>query len=79
MSGNGVVCLDVGREVKAQEVRLLDVFLIGPLMVWGGTALHRQGHPLAGPLLTALGAATVVYNGRNYVRVRRALREQRSA
>lgn len=67
------VCLDLGTEIKAQRIRLLDVFLIGPMMVWGGKALGDQGHSVAGPLLAILGVATVVYNGRNYVRVRSKL------
>jgi hypothetical protein len=52
--------------MKAQAVRILDVALIGPLMVWGGVQL-RKAHPLRGDLLTLLGIATVWYNGRNYL------------
>lgn len=78
MEPNPQVCLDVGQEIKTQEVRLWDVFVIGPLMMWGGKALAERGHGVAGPLLTVLGGATVYYNGRNYFRVRRRLREQGS-
>ena len=70
------VCLELGEETKAQSIRLLDVFLIGPLMIWGGKALHDQGHPVAGPLLALTGVSTIYYNGRNYVRVRRQLEAQ---
>lgn len=62
------------REVKAQPVRLLDVFLVGPLMVWGGYALDRQGHPVGGAALSILGIATVIYNARNYGIVRERAR-----
>lgn len=70
------VCLELGEETKAQHIRLLDVFMIGPLMIWGGYALQREGRRVAGPVLALTGVATIYYNGRNYVRVRRRLREQ---
>lgn len=50
---------------KAQWVRIADVVLVGPVMVWGGLRLR-------GPLgwtLAALGVATVLYNSRNYMRL----------
>lgn len=56
--------------MKTQTIRLADVFLIGPLMVWGGWKL-RDSHPVAGPALMALGGATVIYNGRNWLKVQR--------
>jgi hypothetical protein len=51
--------------VKAQWVRLADVFFIGPLMIWGGLKIKGVG----GYTLAALGAGTIVYNGRNYLRL----------
>jgi hypothetical protein len=54
--------------MKAQSVRLLDVFLIGPLMFWAGRKVTPE-HPVAGPLLAFMGAGTVVYNGYNYLQV----------
>lgn len=53
---------------KAQWVRIADVLLIGPLMVYGGLELRRQS-PLLGLVLAALGVSTVAYNARNYVRI----------
>lgn len=58
-------------EVKSQPVRLLDVFVIGPMMIWGGYALHATGRPVAGPVLAFWGLSTIVYNARNYETVRR--------
>lgn len=58
-------------EVKSQDVRLLDVFFIGPLMIWGGYALHAQGRAVAGPTLALLGLTTMIYNGYNHEIVRR--------
>lgn len=56
--------------MKPQVVRLADVFAIGPLMVWGGMKLRKE-HPRRGNLLALLGAATVLYNGSNYLKKRR--------
>ena len=50
-------------------LRLSDVFVIGPLMMWGGMTLMRQ-HPLRGRVLAISGAATIFYNGYNYLRLR---------
>ena len=54
---------------KSQRVRLIDVFVLGPFMLW---AAWRAGTlPLwARWTLAASGAATVWYNGRNYLRRR---------
>lgn len=56
-------------EVKAQPIRLLDVFVVGPLMIYGGRALQPK-EELAGKGLVALGLLTIVYNGMNWLRVR---------
>ena len=66
-----------GRE-KPQGVRLADVFILGPLMVYVAATAAR---PTEGPAeraswepataaLVAAGAATITYNGRNYLRLR---------
>lgn len=57
--------------VKAQWIRLADVFVIGPLMVWGGVILYRR-NKLAGTALAILGAATVGFNGANAITVAEA-------
>ena len=59
--------------LKAQYVRLLDVFAIGPLMVWGGYHSMRANKPL-GVLLAVLGVTTIAYNADNYAKVRRIQR-----
>lgn len=72
---NDYVCLHVGEEIKSQTVRLLDVFAIGPLMIGGGIALDQRGHGITGTALAVLGISTIVYNGVNYIRVRRAMQD----
>lgn len=52
---------------KTQTIRVLDVVLIGPLMIWGGVALAER-NVLAGGLLGLFGVLTVWYNGRNWLR-----------
>ena len=61
---------------KSQAVRLIDVYALGPFMVWSGVALARSGRPAAGAVLGASGLATIVYNGRNYLRLRGGANER---
>lgn len=56
-------------DMKSQRVRLLDVFLLGPFLMWAATrptlgATARQ-------VLWWSGFATVLYNGANYLARRR--------
>lgn len=51
--------------LTVQDIRLLDVFFIGPVMVYAG--LQKS---LPTPLrvtLVALGVATILYNGHHYL------------
>lgn len=56
-------------DLKAQPIRLLDVLLVGPLMMYGGGKLAERQR-LAGSTLAFLGFLTIVYNGNNWLRVR---------
>jgi len=56
--------------MKPQTVRLADVFLIGPLMIWGGLKLSDE-YPLLGGTLATAGVGTILYNGKNLLRVQR--------
>jgi len=64
----GSAC-DANELAKSQTVRVLDVVLIGPLMIWGGV---KHGGVM-GSALVVFGASTVWYNARNYQRVAAAL------
>lgn len=57
-------------DVKAQGIRLGDVFLIGPLMMWGGARAIPQ-QPLAGLALLLAGMGTIALNGVNYRKIER--------
>lgn len=69
--------LDINHAVKTQTVRVADVFVIGPMMVWGGVALARTRHPIAGLILGAMGVGTVIFNGVNWFRVQNAIEAAR--
>lgn len=53
---------------KSQNVRLLDVVVVGPLMIWAGTKGPKDANLLL--LLVAIGAATITFNGRNWLEIR---------
>ncbi len=56
---------------KAQIIRLGDVFVIGPLMLYGASTMAAvtPGQKVARFLLAAAGAATIAFNGQNYLTV----------
>jgi hypothetical protein len=65
--GTPVTCVpDPLATMKSQRVRLLDVVVIGPLMIWGGVKAGGFG----GTVLALFGLTTMGYNARNYARVR---------
>ena len=56
-------------QAKAQIIRLADVFIIGPLMMYA--AMNRDSGVLPSAAragLLVFGAGTVIFNGVNYVR-----------
>lgn len=64
--------------MKAQSIRLADVFLLGPLMIWAGGEVRKcsphgksgLGRRLAGDALALSGLGTILYNGANYLAIR---------
>lgn len=57
-----------------QNIRLVDVFVLGPAMIWAGT--FKALPPVLRIVLIVSGALTMVFNGANYVRVNRAEKQQ---
>lgn len=51
--------------MKSQAVRVVDVALLAPLLLW--TASRRELPPWARLFFGVSGAATLVYNGRNFL------------
>ncbi len=56
---------------KGQVVRLVDVFAMGPLMVWVADTCHTLPR-WARLSLTVMGQLTIAYNAENYLKVRQA-------
>jgi len=56
------------KPAKSQWIRVLDVAVIGPLMMWGGLVAGGT----MGKLLMFFGVTTTGYNLINYVRVERS-------
>ena len=54
--------------MKTQAVRLIDVFALGPFMIWTAPQLRSQW---ARDLMAVAGVLTMLYNGANYIRVER--------
>lgn len=55
--------------MKSQDVRLFDVFFLGPVMMWAGIQT-RPLNDFTRTFLVLGGAATVLYNWYNYVQIR---------
>ena len=59
---------------KPQYVRLIDVFLLGPALLYTATILSRD-RPLLHLFLAVAGAGTIYYNARNYLDIQRRIAE----
>jgi hypothetical protein len=54
--------------MKTQEIRLIDVFVLGPLMIRSGW-LNRDKSPVTSYLMMFAGGATMAFNWKNYKEV----------
>lgn len=52
--------------IKVQQVRLLDVFVVAPFCFYAASFKSLPNHVRVG--LAVLGAATLIYNGNNYLK-----------
>ena len=50
---------------KSQNIRLLDVLFIGPLMIYGAYKA-KEMHPALRIILAIFGICTIYYNLKNY-------------
>ena len=62
--------LDASYPVKAQYVRLLDVFLFGPVMIYAALYPNNMNATTRWAL-GIIGAGTILYNGMNYLEIER--------
>jgi 2-keto-3-deoxy-6-phosphogluconate aldolase len=51
---------------KGQNIRLLDVFVIGPIMIYGGIKKSNLPKLIRFGMAT-IGVGTIYYNGKNYL------------
>ena len=51
---------------KSQNIRLADMFLIGPFLIYVGTK-KELSQPIKLALI-GIGIATIIYNGNNYLK-----------
>ena len=58
---------------KSQNIRLLDVFVIGPVMIYGGS--HKSLPGWVRVSLIGMGEATIIYNGKNFLENRSNLQK----
>lgn len=65
----GFTCVDNRSENAAQLIRVLDVFVIGPAMLYAAAAVPN---PWVRLILASSGAGTMLYNARNFLLVRKA-------
>ena len=54
--------------VKSQRVRLLDIFLYGPIMMIA--ALSSRPSPTMRASLFLIGVGTIIYNADNYFKIK---------
>lgn len=58
--------VDTSEEKQTQVIRLIDVFLIGPILIYASTFKTLPTYLRV--LLMLIGIATIVYNGNNYLK-----------
>ena len=63
--------------MKTQTVRLIDVFVLGPFMIWAGYEIGKK-KDFAGMALALAGMATIGYNWNNYQRIERGEQAQQN-
>ena len=63
---------------KGQNVRLFDVWLLGPWLVYLALRPGRRLSDIERAALVAVGVGTVVFNGANYLKVEQELRAKTS-
>ena len=72
---DGFFCVDGPSERAAQMIRIFDVLVIGPAMLYAASEVKN---PALGAVLAISGAGTVLYNARNWLLVSRAANQKRT-
>lgn len=53
---------------KSQEVRIIDVVVIAPILIYAGVKYYNVMPKLLSLSLITIGAATAIYNAKNYIK-----------
>jgi hypothetical protein len=53
---------------KSQTVRLIDVLVIAPILIYVGVKYQKSMPKLLSLSLITIGAATAIYNAKNYIK-----------
>lgn len=61
--------------IKPQWVRLIDVFILGPFIMYAGVS-SKDLHPVLKGALVMAGGGTIIYNGHNFLKIRKMKRAQ---
>lgn len=56
---------------KTQMVRLVDIFAIGPILIFAGFRDRMSSYRILRALLIFIGAGTITYNLKNYLEIAR--------
>ena len=62
----GIMRVSIPEYQKSQMVRLVDVFVIAPVLIYAGT--RKSLKPALRYSLLGIGIATAAYNGMNYMK-----------
>lgn len=68
-TGVDLKLVNVSEEKQTQVIRLVDVFLIGPVLIYASTFKSLPNYLRA--VLFFIGLATIIYNGNNYLKNRK--------
>lgn len=52
---------------KSQNIRLVDVFVIAPILIYSGVKYRKVLPTWVSVSLVTIGVCTAVYNGKNYL------------
>lgn len=69
--------VDLQDEDLTQKIRLLDIFGIGPVMIYAGMKAEDLPRWVRAALIM-LGGTTIVYNGSNYIAVGERRKERKT-
>jgi hypothetical protein len=67
VSASSVMRVNIPEYQKSQMVRLVDVFVIAPVLIYAGSRKSSLSPALKYTLI-GIGIATAVYNGNNYMK-----------